>query len=170
LICPNSNDRNLGSVAAAGAEDVQPPAHSLVFTDEQYWRSVGNLSGFASRVFLSALAEPCVFIGLSMTDLNIIRWLAFDAIERSDDFRQMTGAWDDPWEVEYTWYLERERHYWITEAAKHRGSSHGMRVLSGTLARRGVQIIAIPSWDSKTFHKWWRSRFMPREQLQRLLG
>jgi hypothetical protein len=149
------------------AEDAQPPAHSLVFTDEQYWRSVGNPSGFASRVFLSALAEPCVFIGLSMTDLNIIRWLAFDAIERSDDFRQMTGAWNDPWEVEYTLYLERERHYWITEADKRRDPAHGTRVLNGTLARRGVQIIAIPSWESKTFHKWWRSRFLPRERLQR---
>ena len=71
-----------------------------MFTDEQYWRAVGSPGRFASRVFAEALSGRCVFIGLSMTDLNIIRWLALDAIERTDDFRQLTSAWDDSIEVE----------------------------------------------------------------------
>jgi hypothetical protein len=40
-------------------DDLQPPAESLVFTDEQYWRTVGNFGGFASRVFSGALSGRC---------------------------------------------------------------------------------------------------------------
>jgi hypothetical protein len=145
-------------------EDVQPPAESLVFTDEQYWRAVGNPSGFASRVFSSALSGHCLFIGLSMTDLNIIRWLAQDAIERSDDFRRLTSGWSDPTEVEYNMFEELSRHYWITE--KTPGDRHalqepiGARVLRNTLDRRGVVCIDIPSWESREFQDWWKARFL----------
>ena len=141
-------------------EDLRPPAESLVFTDEQYWRSVGNLSGFASRVFLNALSERCVFIGLSMTDLNIIRWLAIDAIERSDDFREMAGGWEDPAEVEWVLGEYLSRHYWITDARNAKDDSFSAAVLRSTLWRRGIQIIDIPSWESKAFHAWWRARFL----------
>ena len=151
--------------AQIDAKDMQPPAESLVFTDEQYWRSVGNLSGFASRVFLSALSDPCVFIGLSMTDLNIIRWLAINAIERGDDFRTMTSGWNDPYgEAELSLYEDLSRHYWITEALRGKDGSFGARLLRHTLEQRGVACIDIPSWESKGFHTWWRARFLPRER------
>ena len=143
------------------AKDAQAPAESLVFTDEQYWRSVGNLSGFASRVFLSALSDRCVFIGLSMTDLNIIRWLAINAIERGDDFRAMARGWYGG-EMEHILWRDLSRHYWITEAPKAKETAFGTRVLHQTLERRGVNRIVIPSWSSKQFHTWWRSRFLPR--------
>src|SRR4029434_1836816 len=82
---PNSYtvDKAGGSIA-----DADPSAESLVFTDEQYWRLVGNPTGFASRIFCNALSDCCVFIGLSMTDMNILRLLAQDAIARSDDCRR----------------------------------------------------------------------------------
>ena len=145
-------------------EDVQPPAESLVFTDEQYWRTVGNPSGFASRVFSNALSGHCLFIGLSMTDLNIIRWLAQDAIERSDDFRRLTSGWSDPTEAEFDMSEELSRHYWITEGTP--GDRHGLRgpmgarVLRSTLDRRGVVCVDIPSWKSREFKDWWKARFL----------
>jgi len=143
--------------------DAPPPVESLVFTDEQYWRTVGNPAGFASRVFCSALAGCCVFIGLSMTDLNIIRWLAQDAIERTDDFRRMTFAWGDPLEVEFNVAEERGRHYWLTTAPRtdaERGGEARAQMLRRTLDLRGVRSIDIPSWDSPEFHAWWKRCFL----------
>jgi hypothetical protein len=143
--------------------DVQAPAESLVFTDEQYWRSVGSFGGFASRTFAGALSERCVFIGLSMTDLNIIRWLALDAIERADDFRRLTSDWPDPTEAEFNLIEDLSRHYWITQEPprEHQGSAppFGIQVLRDTLVHRGVDCIDIPSWESEEFHAWWRSCF-----------
>ena len=143
--------------------DAKPAAESLVFTDEQYWRTVGNPGGFASRVFLSALSGSCVFVGLSMTDINILRWLANDATERSDDFRQLITGWSGS-DAEFTIRDELSRHYWITEDSAGKGT--GKRdvepdVLTTTLDRRGVARITIPSWQSKEFHAWWRSCFEP---------
>jgi len=90
--------------------DAPPAPESLVFTDEQYWRTVGNPTGFASRVFQSALRGNCVFVGLSMTDINILRWLANDAIERADDFRRLSTEWSGT-EAEFTIGEELRRHY-----------------------------------------------------------
>jgi hypothetical protein len=145
-------------------DNVQLPVESLVFTDEQYWRTVGNPTGFASRVFSAALSGCCLFLGLSMTDLNIIRWLAQDAIERSDDFRRMTGGWDDPREIEFNISEELCRHYWITPgvpAVDDPGQQPiGEHLLRSTLDRRGVLCIDIPSWESREFKNWWKARFL----------
>jgi hypothetical protein len=147
-------------------DQAKPPAESLVFTDEQYWRMARSPDGFASRVFLNALNRSCVFVGLSMTDINILRWLANDAIERSDDFRRLASRWDSS-EATFTLGEELSRHYWITEAspsddaAERFGEPSRRDILTSTLRRRGVERITIPSWECKTFHEWWRSCFEP---------
>jgi len=145
-------------------DKAKPPAESLVFTDEQYWRMVRNSDGFASRVFLSALSGSCVFVGLSMTDINIMRWLANDAIERSDDFRRLASGWASS-EATFTIGEELSRHYWITEASAPGDAEEWLRgprrrdILTTTLRRRGVERITIPSWESKAFRDWWQSCF-----------
>jgi SIR2-like domain len=154
---------------ADGSVDADPSAESLVFTDEQYWRMVGNPTGFASRIFCNALSDCCVFVGLSMTDINIIRWLAQDAIERSDDVRRLRTDWSVS-EMEFDLGEELSRHYWITqgpirsrrrseESARAEEESLRFDVVASTLGRRGVERIAIPSWDSKVFHDWWKKCF-----------
>ena len=99
-----------------------------------------------------------------MTDLNIIRWLAQDAIERSDDFRRLTFGWSDPTEVEYNVGEDLSRHYWITVAPSRKGDRRdeliGPDVRRSTLGRRGVMCIDIPSWESTEFHTWWQARFL----------
>ena len=145
--------------------DTAPPLESLVFTDEQYWRTVGHANGFASRVFASALSGCCVFVGLSMTDINIVRWLAQDAIERSDDLRRLAGAWQDPAEVEFTILEDLSRHYWITQGpppvrgARPEAVEGEPDVLTTTLARRGVTKVSIPAWDAPEFRALWRDSF-----------
>ena len=144
-------------------EATQPPTDALVFTDEQYWRVAGNPTGFASRVFRGALRGHCIFIGLSMTDINIIRWLAQDAIERSDDFRRMVADWTDSTEVESSVLDELQRHYWITDGPELEFQKEPMatQVLQTTLSLRGVARIRVSSWESKEFHDWWNKTFLP---------
>jgi len=148
-------------------ENVKAASESLVFTDEQYWRTVGNPAGFASRLFANALAGRCLFIGLSMTDVNIVRWLAQDAIERSDDFRRLTRDWDTQ-EAEFNVSEELSRHYWITQQRPDQlAGQNSFRltdVLRNTLSRRGVTSIDIPSWHSKEFRDWWRACFLSQPQ------
>jgi hypothetical protein len=141
---------------------IQPRAESLVFTDEQYWRTLGNPAAFASRVFATALSGCCVFIGLSMTDLNLIRMLAQDATERSDDFRALAPDWWDPTEVEFDNREDLLRHFWITTGSVGNGETRelGEGLLRDLLDRRGVARITIPGWDAREFHDWWRRRFL----------
>lgn len=141
---------------------IQPRAESLVFTDEQYWRTVGNPAGFASRVFATALSGCCVFIGLSMTDLNLIRMLAQDATERSDDFRALAPDWWDATEVEFDNRADLLRHFWITTGSVGNSETRelGDGLLRDLLDRRGVARITIPAWDAPEFHDWWRRRFL----------
>jgi SIR2-like domain len=142
---------------------IQPRAEALVFTDEQYWRALGNPAAFAARVFATALSGCCVFIGLSMTDLNLIRMLAQDATERSEDFRALAPDWWDPTEVEFDNREDLLRHFWITTGTSDEreapGPELGERLLRDLLDRRGVATITIPGWDSTQFHRWWRRRF-----------
>ena len=58
----------------------------LVFTDTQYWSTSASSLTLANRVMASALSESwCIFIGLSMTDINLLRWLALRTYERDLD-------------------------------------------------------------------------------------
>src|SRR5262249_54001777 len=62
------------------------PKRMLVFTDLQYWSTSATGSSFANRVVSSALGEgQCIFIGVSMRDINLLRWLALRALERERD-------------------------------------------------------------------------------------
>lgn len=145
-----------------GRIGMNPAAESLVFTDEQYWRLIANPGDFASRVFLGALSGTCVFLGLSMTDINLLRWLANDAIERSDDFRRLARGWSSS-EADFSIIEELSRHYWITTGtAVDEGAEHvEPDLLTSTLSRRGVDRIIIPGWQSEVFHTWWQSSFNP---------
>jgi len=58
----------------------------LVFTDLQYWSSSARASSFANRIMSAALSEgQCLFIGVSMKDTNLLRWLALRSLDREHD-------------------------------------------------------------------------------------
>lgn len=62
------------------------PKRMLVFTDLQYWSTSATASSFANRIASSALSEgQCVFIGVSMRDINLLRWLALRTLDRDRD-------------------------------------------------------------------------------------
>jgi hypothetical protein len=148
-----------------GIMEVPLPLESLVFNVEQYWRAVGNSGDFASRVFAQALGETCVFLGVSMTDINLLRWLAQHSIEVKRDIQYMTDSWGDSFERVYTQYTELAGHYWITEGSSDWNQRDESEIDADVLKEilssgRGVQCIHIPSWDSKEFHNWWKSTIL----------
>ena len=144
--------------------DVPLPLESLVFTDQQYWQAVGSSGDFASRVFAQALGGTCVFLGVSMTDINLMRWLALHGSEVKRDLQTMTAGWKDSFEASYAAITQLSGHYWITVAdpdpVTGKTGDFGTDVLREVLSvGRGVKCINLQSWDSKRFHRWWKTRF-----------
>ena len=68
-------------------------ADTLVFTDSDYWATVASPLSFANRVIAHALHDTaCLFIGLSMHDVNVLRWigLRYHAIAEDKAGRERT--------------------------------------------------------------------------------
>ncbi len=62
----------------------------LVFTDLQYWTTSATASAFANRIVSAALSEGrCIFIGVSMKDINLLRWLALRSLDRDRDHAEL---------------------------------------------------------------------------------
>jgi hypothetical protein len=123
---------------------VEPVAESLVFTDAQYWQSTATPLSFANFIFANALHDSsCIFIGLSMTDLNIIRWLGLHTTEFRREFLQeisqsRTASVPDP-------YM---RHCWIRSE-----SSDPTGFVTRLLSKRGVHTEILPDWETQAVRK-----------------
>lgn len=116
---------------------------TLVFTDAQYWESVANPASFANRVMSMALQEyRCVFIGMSMTDVNLMRWLGLRQIEFMADrvsHYEVQGKGRAAAEDKAREALGR--HYWISAE-----SDDPERLIASHLERRGVATVTLPEW------------------------
>lgn len=130
-------------------------ADVLVFTDMQYWASAAFPSSHMNRTFSFALHDShCLFVGMSMTDLNIWRWLALRAFEIASDCRRrvpQANEGDDPDEL---YRRSLDRHYWITPRD---AADDGF--LSECLALRGVRTVPIESWHDASFFELMRACF-----------
>lgn len=117
-------------------------AHALVFTEAQYWKSFAEPTTFPNRVLMSALHDSvCVFIGLSMTDLNIARWLGTraNAIER-----ESAGA---PSAVQKA---RLRHHFWVRSRP---GPTSPEAFVTPILLARGVSAIDLDGWGPP-FEQW----------------
>ena len=120
---------------------------TLVFSDAQYWATLASPSSYANRVMSFALHDShCVFIGMSMTDMNLARWLAVHAGEvEADKVRQfrtrprVRGRADGPARAVRQALL---RHFWLRA-----DSDDPSGFLGQWLAVRGVRAVDIGSWD-----------------------
>jgi len=125
---------------------------TLVFTDMQYWSSVANPNSFANRVFLTALHDShCIFVGLSMADINLIRWLGIRATEVFKD-RLQANAPGSLYDVKIRAEKSLSRHFWITLGDQtgptpRRNPSKPQNLLHEFLLRRGVQPVTIGNWE-----------------------
>lgn len=126
-------------------------AHALVFTEAQYWKSFAEPTTFPNRVLMSALHDSvCVFIGLSMTDLNIARWLGTraNAIERE--------AGNAPAVVKK---VRLRHHFWVRSRPR---PDSPEAFVTPILLARGVSAIDLEGWGPP--FEQWVERSFPAEK------
>ncbi|HXD33519.1 MAG TPA: SIR2 family protein [Pyrinomonadaceae bacterium] len=117
--------------------------YMLVFSDLQYWSTSASALTFANRVVSWALNESCcIFVGLSMTDINLLRWLALRALELERDVSEAVDA-----ERQTDGILRSFiRHYWIRPS-----SSDPSGFLTRFMRLRGIESVKIGEWKGKSF-------------------
>jgi hypothetical protein len=130
----------------------QGAADFLVFTDSQYWSSVASPMSFANRVMSFALHDSrCLFIGLSMTDINVMRWLAVRANEieqdKEEQYAEQSGEQADARNrARRSVKTALERHFWIRAEA-----DDPTGFIGRCLQLRGVRSVPLDSWRGPAF-------------------
>ena len=116
---------------------------TLVFTDAQYWTSVASPISFANRVMANALHDShCVFIGTSMTDVNLMRWLGTHFSElRADKLSQYLSEGKAPRLADKAAGRALRRHYWLRT-----DSSDSDNLITAHVYRRGVFSVSLQDW------------------------
>jgi hypothetical protein len=132
---------------------------ALVFTDSQYWSSVSSPMSFANRVMSFALHDSrCIFIGCSMTDINLLRWLAMRANEieadKASQFELSPEKGNE--KKQRSARLALDRHFWIRPDAD---DPNGF--LGQCLNLRGIRCVALESWRGPSFRALIEECFPP---------
>jgi hypothetical protein len=132
-----------------GNHSVSDFNHMLVFTDTQYWATSASGSSFANRIMASSLGEGCcVFIGLSMTDINLLRWFALRTFEMDKDMLSRRPRGKLSRDQIALFKRQFERHFWIRP-----DDDDPTGFLSVFLLQRGIKSVAIESWKGASFRK-----------------
>jgi hypothetical protein len=150
----------------SGMQEYESSAYMLVFTDAQYWSTSATALSFANRVMAAALSEgPCIFIGLSMTDINLLRWLALRALEWNRDVEEeerLVGLGDmlakrkmaisaDVIRAklrEKRIRTELSQHFWIRPP-----SADPTGLLTKFLEHRGIRSVELEDWSGPPFQR-----------------
>lgn len=146
-------------VRHARLRHAQDTPDALVFTDLQYWNSVASPLAFANRVIAHALHDSrCVFIGVSMTDANLVRWLGTRATSLLSDIESLLAGL--PWkQIHQRTNARLRRHFWIRP-----DSADPTSIVRDVLKRRGVMSVPIDSWESDAFETLTRACFHDRDK------
>ena len=121
--------------------------HNLVFTDLQYWATTAAPHAFSNRVMTWCLNERrCLFIGLSMTDINVLRWLALLRQERDRDALEVMRFSDRGFLRERG--LSATTHIWLRAEG-----DDPTGFLSEFFATRGVKAVTFKSWEGPHFSR-----------------
>ena len=103
---------------------------NLVFSENQYLNLSNNVYSWQSTTFLHTCANSIIiFIGVSLSDSNMRKWLNCVQVERNKDIGK---------EVDST------RHFWITKTPRNKET---MDWMEASVYHLGVRIIWITSWD-----------------------
>ena len=127
---------------------------TFVFTDWQYWRLSTTPLSFSNRILGDVLhGSCCLFVGLSMTDVNLIRWLGARSVELELDVRsELNMPRISPGARGY-----RLPHFWIRPK-----TDDPTGLLGRFLSLRGVRSIEIDSWSSRSFEQLMQRSFKLR--------
>lgn len=107
----------------------------LVFSEAKYLQLANNAFAWQSAAFIDVcMSRSIVFIGVSLSDPNMRRWLSWVHASRVSELLELQG----PESVSTT-------HYWITIDP---GSVIKKRWIESTVAHLGVRLVWIPNWDA----------------------
>lgn len=120
-------------------------ADTLVFTDSDYWATVASPLSFANRVIAHALHDTtCLFIGLSMHDVNVLRWIGLRYHAIAEDKAAQSGRKMRDEEIRHRAVRTAlERHFWIRPDSD---DSDGL--ITDLMRERGVTSVRIASWGA----------------------
>jgi len=124
----------------------------LVFRDSEYWASVANPLALPNRVMVNALHDSrCLFFGLSMTDVNLWRWIG----TRSGEIQQTARARVERRSRDFGWPTDQmvwseivdahshEQHFWIRAGQ----DENGDRVSAFLYRQRGIRTVRLDTWS-----------------------
>lgn len=107
----------------------------LVFSESSYLQLANTSFAWQSSVFLEASSiRHIVFVGVSLSDSNMRRWLAWAHENRQRELAEKYGP-----DVDST------AHYWIT---RHPGKPEKARWIESAVGHLGVRIVWVPDWNS----------------------
>ena len=105
----------------------------LVFLEEEYLHLANNAFSWQSATFLNiCISRHIVFVGTSLTDPNMRRWLSWTHANRLDEMRQNGLNIRDS-----------TQHYWIRTVPKDKNS---MPWIEAAVSHLGIRLIWIDSW------------------------
>jgi hypothetical protein len=114
----------------------RPPAtydSKMVFSESDYLNLANTVFSWQSSVFTrAAMSDRIVFVGLSLTDPNMRRWLAWIHSQRLHEIQSM-----DPLIRDST------QHLWINVSS---GSEPSDRWTEALVSHLGVRIVWLPDW------------------------
>ncbi|MDI1241062.1 MAG: SIR2 family protein [bacterium] len=125
-----------GLLPVPGTPGTKLSSHSidkLIFSEGAYLQLANTAFSWQSSMFIdTCLSNTVVFVGLSLTDSNMRRWLAWIQANRLQELQSM-GTHD----------VESTTHYWIEKVP---ASTTSKRWIESCVAHMGVRLIWINDW------------------------
>lgn len=107
----------------------------LVFSEAQYLQLANNAFAWQSSAFIDVcMSRSIVFIGVSLSDPNMRRWLSWVHACRVSELSELQGSQ----KVSTT-------HFWLTVDP---GSAIEKRWIESTVAHLGIRLVWIHDWNS----------------------
>lgn len=123
-----------GSISPSVDDKVLDSRDNLIFLEDSYNEIAGSMHSWAQSTFLyTAQNHMVVFLGLSMTDSNLRRWLGWTASNHALELNKNTAD-----------SIIALRHLWITTEQK---DQELQKFTDVSLHHLGVKIALITSWS-----------------------
>jgi SIR2-like domain len=123
-----------GSKVLPGTSPAALYESKMVFSESDYLSLANNVFSWQSSVFLrAAMSDLVVFVGLSLTDPNMRRWLAWNHSQRLDEIRTRRPL-----------IKESTQHFWINVTS---GSESIDRWTDALVSHLGIRLVWIENWS-----------------------
>ena len=117
----------------AGGNKRVKSSDKLVFSEDSYLQLANNAFSWQSSVFLEAASSHhLVFIGVSLSDPNMRRWLAWSHANREAELSELFGV------------AESTSHYWVQADP---GDEQRRLWLESLVGHLGVRVVWVDGWS-----------------------